>query len=176
MKSILATKTALLIKIMSPPSPSPSQNSQETVFILRDSMVKKLKVHYCRFENLPVSSSLYENNILRISHENTFYFLRNVHGRYVKSLFTNIQKQQNMQLAYFIRIYKLQGQIRRIFGIKKAKLSEYCLYMNTNIQRDFQICISVLLNVFLLTRKLTHNCLVKVDHLVQRKSDACMIM
>ena len=34
--------------------------------------------------------------MLKISHENTFYFLRNAHVRYLKSLFTNIQKQQNM--------------------------------------------------------------------------------
>ena len=34
-----------------------------------------------------------ENNMLQISHQNTFYFLRYAHVRYVKSLFTNIQKQ-----------------------------------------------------------------------------------
>ena len=34
-----------------------------------------------------------ENNMLKISHYNTFYFLRYVHVRYVKRLFTNIQKQ-----------------------------------------------------------------------------------
>ena len=27
-----------------------------------------LKVHYCRFEILPISSSSYENNMLKISH------------------------------------------------------------------------------------------------------------
>ena len=35
--------------------------------------------------------SSYGNNMLEISHEDTFYFLRNAHVRYVKSLFTNIQ-------------------------------------------------------------------------------------
>ena len=34
----------------------------------------------------------------------------------------------------------------RILRIKNAKFSEYCFYMNTNIQGDFQICISVPLN------------------------------
>ena len=34
--------------------------------------------------------------MLKISHYNTFYFLRYAHVRYVKSLFTNIQKQWNM--------------------------------------------------------------------------------
>ena len=29
---------------------------------------KKLKVHQCRFENLQISSSLYESNMLKISH------------------------------------------------------------------------------------------------------------
>ena len=34
--------------------------------------------------------------ILKISHENTFYFLRYVHVRYIKSMLRNIQKQQNL--------------------------------------------------------------------------------
>ena len=34
-----------------------------------------------------------ENNMLKISRKNTFYFLRYVHVRCVKSLFSNIQKQ-----------------------------------------------------------------------------------
>ena len=41
-----------------------------------------------------ITSSSYENML--ILHENTFYFLRYVHVRYVKSLFTNIQIQKNM--------------------------------------------------------------------------------
>ena len=43
--------------------------------------------------NIFVSLSLYGNDLLKILHENTFYFLRYAHMRYVKSLFTNIQKQ-----------------------------------------------------------------------------------
>ena len=35
------------------------------LFILN---LKNLKVHQCRFENLPTSSSSYENDMLRISH------------------------------------------------------------------------------------------------------------
>ena len=36
-----------------------------------------LQVHFkCIFENLPISLSSFENNILKISHKNTFYFLR----------------------------------------------------------------------------------------------------
>ena len=31
----------------------------------------------------------------------------------------------------------------RILGIQNAKFSGYCFYMNANIYRDFQICISV---------------------------------
>ena len=50
----------------------------------------------CRFENLSVSLSSYENNMLKISQPNTIYFLRYVHMRYVKSLFTNIQIQKNL--------------------------------------------------------------------------------
>ena len=35
----------------------------------------------------------YGNNILKILHKNTFYFLTYIHVSYVKSVFTNIQKQ-----------------------------------------------------------------------------------
>ena len=34
--------------------------------------------------------------MLKISHLKTFYFLKYLHVRYVKSLFTNIQKEYNM--------------------------------------------------------------------------------
>ena len=34
--------------------------------------------------------------MLKISYQNTFYFLKYAHVRYVKSLFTNFQKQKNM--------------------------------------------------------------------------------
>ena len=33
-----------------------------------------LKVHWCRFENLPMSSSLYENNMLKILLEHLLLF------------------------------------------------------------------------------------------------------
>ena len=46
----------------------------------------------------------------------------------------------------------------RILRIKNAKFSEYCFYMNTNIQGDFQICISLplkVINLFLFDELLT---------------------
>ena len=46
--------------------------------------------------NLPIFLSSYENNMFKILHNNTFYFLRYAHVKYVESLFTNIQKQQNV--------------------------------------------------------------------------------
>ena len=57
---------------------------------------KTLKVHYCRSENLLTFSSLHKNNVPKVSHYNTFYFLRYARPRYVKYLFTNIRKQKNM--------------------------------------------------------------------------------
>ena len=47
----------------------------------------------CRFENLPISLFSYEKNMLKISRLNIFYFLRCTRVRYVKSLYTNIQKK-----------------------------------------------------------------------------------
>ena len=55
-----------------------------------------LKVHWCRFENLPIHPSSSEKNMLKISHLNIFYILRYAHVRYVKSWFTHIWKQYNM--------------------------------------------------------------------------------
>ena len=40
-----------------------------------------------------ISLSSHENNMPKISHENTFYVLWHAHVKYVKSLFTNIEKQ-----------------------------------------------------------------------------------
>ena len=48
-------------------------------------------------------------------------------------------------LAYFLlrNLQTSRANNSRIFRINKAKISGYCFYMNTGIQRDFQICISV---------------------------------
>ena len=43
--------------------------------------------------NLLTCSSLHKNNMLKVSHNNTTYFLRCGSPRYVKFLFTNMQKQ-----------------------------------------------------------------------------------
>lgn len=37
---------------------------------------KYLKVNWCRFENLPISTSSFEHNMLKIVHYNPFYLLR----------------------------------------------------------------------------------------------------
>ena len=40
----------------------------------------------------------------KISHYNTFYVLKYVHVRYVKSLFTNIQKQEDkIKISLFFK-------------------------------------------------------------------------
>ena len=89
--------------------------------------------------HLPVSSSSYAN---------TFNFLRYAHVRYVKRLFTIIQKQQNMlKISLLLKRFKtLRSHNLRILRITNAKFSEHCFYINTNIYGDFQICISVHLN------------------------------
>ena len=48
------------------------------------------------------------------------------------------------QLVYFLRNLQTSRAINaRILRIKNVKFSGYCFYMNTNILKDFQICISV---------------------------------
>ena len=52
---------------------------------------KHLKVHKCRYENLSIPSSSCKNNMPKVSHDKTLYFLRYTQPRYIKCLFTNIQ-------------------------------------------------------------------------------------
>ena len=54
--------------------------------------------------------------------------------------FTNIK----LKLAYFSRNLQTSwANNSTILRTKNAKFSRYCLYMNTNIYWDFEICISV---------------------------------
>ena len=47
-------------------------------------------------------------------------------------------------VVYFLgKIQTSRANNSRTLRIQNAKFSEYCVYMNTNIWRDFQICISV---------------------------------
>ena len=69
--------------------------------------------------------------------------------RHVKSLFTNIQKQYNMLKIslLFKKFTILRANDSRIIRIKNAKFLGYYFHTNTNVLRDFQICISVPLNI-----------------------------
>ena len=60
----------------------------DNVFLM--SLIKGTLMQIWKSSNIPV---FIWKNMLKISHLNNFYFLRYVHVRYVKSLFTNIQKQ-----------------------------------------------------------------------------------
>ena len=58
-------------------------------------LLYSLEVYYCRSENLQISLSSNKDNIRNVSHYNSIYFLSYVYPRYIKRLFTNMQKQQN---------------------------------------------------------------------------------
>ena len=73
--------------------------------------------------------------MLKISHYNTIYFLRNTFPRYMKCLFTNTQKQQIILKSCLL--FKKKFKLRWL--IKNAKFSEYCFYISPNIERNFQI-------------------------------------
>ena len=81
----------------------------------------------------------------------TIYFLRYTQPRYMKYLFKNIQKQQNM--LKISQLFKKNTNFTvnnsRILRIQNAKFSGYCFHMKPNIQSIFQICISVPLNLTL---------------------------
>ena len=86
-----------------------------------------------------------KNSITQTAHQNTFHLLRYVHFRFTKRLFTNIKKQENTLKSslLFKKIQTLRVNNSWILRILNAKFSGYYFYMNINIWRDFQICISV---------------------------------
>ena len=89
--------------------------------------------------------------MLKISHHNTFCFSRYAHVKFVKYLFANIHKQQNMSrinLYFFKNLRTSRVNNSRTLRLKNAKFSGYCFYMNTNIQGDSPIGISVPLRIF----------------------------
>ena len=65
--------------------------------------------------------------------------------KFVKYLFTNIQKQQNtLKSSLFLtKIQSLRMNHSRIISIRNAKFSGYYFCMNQNMKVDFQICNSV---------------------------------
>ena len=72
----------------------------------------------------------YIKSIPKVSHYN-IYFFTYAHPRYMKYLFTNIQKQWNVTYENYI----LHGQITTQFlglRMRKVVISGYCFYMNPN--------------------------------------------
>ena len=68
--------------------------------ILVLSVIRENLTSYPRYTNRGMKNCQYlclyiKNNMPKVSHYNTFNFLRNVHPRCVKCLFTNIRKQWN---------------------------------------------------------------------------------
>ena len=53
-----------------------------------------------------------------------------------------------LKLVYLLtNLQTLLAHKLRILWIKNAKFSGYCFYMNTSVQGDFQICISIPLSI-----------------------------
>ena len=61
-----------------------------------------------------------------------------------------LQTFRNNRINFLRNLQTSRASNSRILKIKNAKYSGYCFYMNTNIYRDFQICISVPLTSFVL--------------------------
>ena len=83
----------------------------------------------------------------KTSHYNIFYILRYAHVRYVKCLFTNIQKQWNVLKinSLFKKFANFTGKFANsiILKIRNGEFARQCFYINTDIYGDFQIYISV---------------------------------
>ena len=71
---------------------------------------------------------------MQISHYDTSHLLREGHFRYVKCLFTNLQKQYNtLKVAYLSKIQTLRVSNLRVLRIKNVKISAFCLYEREQI-------------------------------------------
>ena len=105
-----------------------------------------LKVHGTLMQ-IWKSTDIFVKDIMpKVSNYNSIFFFSYARPRYIKCLFINIQKQNNMlkKVAYFLRKTQTSRvNNSRILRIKNAKFSGYCLYINPNILWNFQICISV---------------------------------
>ena len=75
--------------------------------------------------------------MLKISHENTFYFLRYAHVRQVKSLFTNIQKRQNMlKISLLFKKFTNYEQITREFLGLRMRNFQGIVFLRTQTFRE----------------------------------------
>ena len=104
------------------------------IFVFADLKISRY-LCVCRFENLTISSSSQEDNMTKIPHYSTFWFLRYSHVRYVKFLFTKIfvyiQKQWKADFLRNLLTSRVNNST--ILRIKNANLSGYHRFnINTN--------------------------------------------
>ena len=108
-----------------------------------------LKVHSCRFENLPICLCSYKNNNLNISHYQSKEFSRYLP---VKSL--NFLKSRlifNIFYCFCVFLNSVNNISRTHISKSKrgfdVKFSAYYFNTKTKILVDFQICISAPLTI-----------------------------
>ena len=73
-----------------------------------------------------MSSSSHKNNMPKVSHYSTLYFLRYTNPIYMKYLFTNIQKQYIMVKSSLRFKKNIWVNNLRFLRFKNAKFSGYC--------------------------------------------------
>ena len=83
----------LNITLQFPKSGFLRKRKKNRTLVIFKSCFFSLKVYQCRSENLQVPLSSHKNNMQKVSHYNIIYFLSYAHPRYMKYLFTNMQKQ-----------------------------------------------------------------------------------
>ena len=76
----------------------------------------------------------------KVSHCNSICFLSYAHPRYMKYLFTKIQKQQYMLKSSLLFQKSTNSQVNnsRILRIKNMKFSGHCFYMNPMYSEIFK--------------------------------------
>ena len=110
----------------------------------KDNKIVQLKVHSCRFENLPLCLCSYKNNTLKISHSWSYDFSRYLPLKFVSSLKSRL----------IFNIYHFWMFVNKLFACLtcaylksksffNVEFWTYYFHIKTKILADFQICISV---------------------------------
>ena len=129
---------------------------QDLLPLNKESLLQKdsLKVHLCRFENLPICFLSYQNNVLKISHFYSKEFSSYLPVKFVN--FLKIRLTFNIFYCFWMFVSKFshisRAHISKSKRLLNAKSSAYCFHMKKKILSDFQICISVPLRVFKLIK------------------------
>ena len=117
-------------------------------YMITTSVMKELKVRYCKLENFSICLCSYKNNILKIPYSESYVLSSYSPVKLV--IFLKSRLLFNVFYCFCMFLNKHFTNLKYAY-LKKWKLlcviMWYYFYMKTNVLLDFHICISVTLNL-----------------------------